>query len=132
MNSHATAVFRIITRNNKMTKECIFCKILNGEMAANIIYEDEQVIAFDDLFPKAPIHKLIIPRKHIATINDLTTQDVPLVGHMTEVAKDLAKKFKIDQSGYRILMNCNKNAGQVVFHIHMHLLGGRALTWPPG
>ena len=115
-----------------MTKECIFCKILNGEMAANIIYEDEQVIAFDDLFPKAPIHKLIIPRKHIATINDLTTQDVPLVGHMTEVAKDLAKKFKIDQSGYRILMNCNKNAGQVVFHIHMHLLGGRALTWPPG
>ena len=115
-----------------MNNDCLFCKIAQGKIPADIIYEDDRVVAFDDLHPKAPIHKLIIPRKHIATVNDLNTEDNELIGHMTQVAKKLAKDFKVDQSGYRILMNCNKNAGQEVFHIHMHLLGGRILTWPPG
>ncbi|MGD9153266.1 MAG: histidine triad nucleotide-binding protein [Gammaproteobacteria bacterium] len=112
--------------------DCLFCKIAKGEIPANIIYQDDLVLAFDDIHPKAPVHKLIIPRKHIATLNDLETEDNDLIGHMTQIAKKLAKKFKVDKSGYRVLMNCNENAGQVVFHIHMHLLGGRTLTWPPG
>jgi histidine triad (HIT) family protein len=115
-----------------MKKDCLFCEIIQGKKPAKIIYEDDLVIAFDDISPKAPIHKLIVPRKHIATINDLTPEDNELIGHMTQVAKKLAKENKIDESGYRILMNCNSDAGQVVFHIHMHLLGGRSLTWPPG
>ncbi|MGD9108601.1 MAG: histidine triad nucleotide-binding protein [Gammaproteobacteria bacterium] len=115
-----------------MNQDCLFCKIAKGEIPANIIYQDDLVVAFDDIHPKAPVHKLIIPRKHIATINDLEAEDNNLIGHMTQIAKKLAKEFKVDQSGYRVLMNCNKNAGQVVFHIHMHLLGGRTLTWPPG
>lgn len=115
-----------------MNQDCLFCKIAKGEIPANIIYQDDLVLAFDDIHPKAPVHKLIIPRKHIATLNDLETEDNNLIGHMTQIAKKLAEKFKVDQSGYRVLMNCNENAGQVVFHIHMHLLGGRTLTWPPG
>jgi histidine triad (HIT) family protein len=115
-----------------MTTDCLFCNIVAGKIPANIIYADKLVVAFDDINPKAPVHKLIIPRKHIATLNDLTTSDNELIGHMTQIAKKLAQEFKVDQSGYRILMNCNKAAGQVVFHIHMHLLGGRTLTWPPG
>jgi len=115
-----------------MEHDCLFCKIAQGEIPADIIYEDDRVIAFDDIHPKAPVHKLIIPRKHIATVNDLDPKDNELIGHMTQIAKKLAKDFKVDQSGYRILMNCNKNAGQEVFHLHMHLLGGRILTWPPG
>lgn len=113
-------------------KDCIFCKIITGETPANIIYQDDQVIAFDDLYPKAPIHKLIIPRKHIATLNDLTEKDEKLVGHMVYVAKQLAKELKIDKKGYRTLINCNADAGQIIFHIHLHLLGGRRMTWPPG
>jgi histidine triad (HIT) family protein len=115
-----------------MEHDCLFCKIAQGDIPADIIYEDDRVIAFDDIHPKAPIHKLIIPRKHIATVNDLSIEDNELIGHMTQIAKKLAKDFEVDQSGYRILMNCNKNAGQEVFHLHMHLLGGRVLTWPPG
>ena len=111
-----------------MNQDCLFCKIAIGEIPANIIYQDDLVVAFDDIHPKAPVHKLIIPRKHIATINDLTPEDNNLIGHMTQIAKKLAKELDVDQSGYRVLMNCNKNAGQVVFHLHMHLLGGRALT----
>ena len=115
-----------------MNQDCLFCKIAKGEIPANIIYQDDLVVAFDDIDPKAPVHKLIIPRKHIATINDLEPKNNNLIGHMTQIAKKLAKEFEVDQSGYRILMNCNKDAGQVVFHLHMHLLGGRSLTWPPG
>lgn len=112
--------------------DCIFCKIINGEIPAEIIYEDKQVIAFDDLYPKAPVHKLIIPRKHIATINDIEETDKELIGHMFYVAKELATKFDIAESGYRTLMNCNAGGGQEVFHLHLHLLGGRQMSWPPG
>ncbi len=112
--------------------DCIFCKIAKNEIDATVIYEDNEVVAFDDLHPQAPQHKLIIPRKHITTLNDLTTEDESLVGHIYTVAKQLAAELGIDESGYRVVMNCNAGAGQTVFHIHAHLLGGRAMTWPPG
>lgn len=115
-----------------MTENCLFCKILAKEIPAKIIYEDDQVIAFEDINPQAPIHALIIPREHIATINDLEPKHNALIGHMLQVAKKLAHAQGIDTRGYRVLMNCNADGGQAVFHIHMHLLGGRHLNWPPG
>lgn len=111
---------------------CLFCKIASHDIPANIVYEDDTVIAFDDIHPKAPHHKLIIPRKHIATLNDLTTDDNALVGHMFGVARQLAKTLGIAEAGYRTLINCNAGGGQEVFHLHLHLLGGRQMTWPPG
>lgn len=112
--------------------DCLFCKIVNKEIPATIAYSDDKVIAFDDLHPRAPTHKLIIPRKHIATLNDLTTEDAPLIGHLLYTAQTLAKQYGIAEAGYRVVMNCNADAGQAVFHIHLHLIGGRHLTWPPG
>lgn len=111
--------------------DCIFCKIINGEIPANIIYQDDCVIAFDDINPKAPIHKLIVPRKHIETLNDLTEDNVDLIGSMILASKKIAKDLNIIDKGYRIIINCNKDAGQEVFHIHMHLLGGKVLGWSP-
>ncbi len=111
---------------------CLFCKIIEGEIAAKLQYQDDKVIAFEDIHPQAPVHTLIIPRLHIATLNDLSAETSLLVGHMTQTAAVLAKQFGIDESGYRVVMNCNSGAGQSVFHIHMHLLGGRIMTWPPG
>ena len=110
--------------------DCIFCKIAAGEIPSKIIYEDAEVIVFDDICPKAPQHKLIVPRKHIATVNDLEEEDEVLVGHMFKVAKQLAKELNIAESGYRLLFNCNDDAGQVVYHIHLHLIGGKKLFWP--
>jgi histidine triad (HIT) family protein len=112
--------------------DCIFCKIAAGTIPTTLIYQDEIVIAFNDLHPQAPIHKLIIPRKHIATLNDLKTEDKALIGHMLYIAKQLASELKIADQGYRTLMNCNDYGGQTVFHLHMHLLGGRIMHWPPG
>lgn len=112
--------------------ECIFCKIAAGEIPAKIIYQDEKIMAFDDLFPKAPQHKLIIPRKHLATLNDMEMEDKDLLGHMMFVAKQLAHEVGIAESGYRVLVNCNGDGGQEIFHLHLHLLGGRSLRWPPG
>jgi histidine triad (HIT) family protein len=111
---------------------CLFCKIANNDIPANIIYQDEAIVAFDDIRPQAPHHKLIIPRKHIATLNDLTEDDNTLMSHIFNVAKQLAKTLGIDQTGYRTLINCNAGGGQEVFHLHLHLLGGRQMTWPPG
>ncbi len=112
--------------------DCLFCKIATGEIPAQLIYEDEKVVAFDDIHPQAPHHKLIIPRKHIATINDISTADTALLGHMIQTAKTIAGNLGIAEDGYRVIMNCNRSAGQTVFHIHAHLLGGRQLLWPPG
>ena len=112
--------------------DCIFCKIVKGEVPAKIVYRDDLVIGFDDLFPQAPQHKLIIPQKHISTLNDLKPEDNELVGHMVQTAKMLAKELNIGEEGYRLVMNCNAGAGQTVFHVHFHLLGGRRLSWPPG
>jgi histidine triad (HIT) family protein len=114
------------------TMDCIFCKISAGELPATILYRDEQVLAFQDLHPRAPQHTLIIPHKHISTLNDLTEAESSLVGHMVKTASDLAKQQKIADSGYRVVFNCNAGAGQTVFHIHLHILGGRPMEWPPG
>ncbi|OGT06235.1 MAG: histidine triad nucleotide-binding protein [Gammaproteobacteria bacterium GWE2_37_16] len=111
---------------------CIFCKIANGEISAKIIYQDERVVAFNDLSPQAPQHYLIIPRKHLATLNDLTNEDVELAGHMLCVAKQIAIDLGIAETGYRTVINCNSDGGQAVYHLHLHLLGGRQMEWPPG
>jgi histidine triad (HIT) family protein len=111
---------------------CLFCKIVNHDIPTDIIYQDDLVIAFNDIYPQAPHHKLIIPRKHIATLNDLTIDDNTLVGHMFSVAQQLAKTLGIAEDGYRTLINCNAGGGQTVFHLHLHLLGGRNMAWPPG
>lgn len=112
--------------------DCLFCKIIKGEVPAKLIYQDDLVAAFDDINPQAPQHKLIVPKKHIATLNELTTDDNPLVGHLVQTAKLLAQQLNIADDGYRVVLNCNPGAGQTVFHVHLHLLGGRILTWPPG
>lgn len=112
--------------------DCIFCKIINGELPSKVVYEDDHVLAFHDLSPQAPTHVLIIPKKHIATLNDLQEEDAALVGRLQLTAARLAKEFGFAEEGYRVVMNCNEAGGQTVWHIHMHLLGGRALTWPPG
>ena len=112
--------------------ECLFCKIVAGEIPATVVFENERIVAFQDIQPQAPTHILIIPRKHIPTINDLTQGDQSLIGEMTSIAKDIAKQEGLDKPGYRLVFNCNKDAGQAVYHIHLHLLGGRKFGWPPG
>ena len=115
-----------------MNDNCLFCKILEQKIPAKIAYEDEQVIAFHDIRPQAPQHILIIPRKHIATINDIEADDQELIGHMIFTAKNIAKELGVAEDGYRLNFNCNANGGQEVYHIHLHLLAGRQMTWPPG
>lgn len=112
--------------------DCLFCKISNGEIPATIVYRDDHLIVFNDINPQSPHHLLIVPHKHIATLNELTVEDNELVGHMVQTAKMLANKLDLAEDGYRTIMNCNADAGQTVFHIHLHLMGGRRFTWPPG
>jgi len=113
-------------------QECLFCKIINREIPAKIVFEDDEVLAFHDIDPKAPTHILIIPKRHIATLNDLDQEDAALVGRLQVTAAKLAKELGFAEDGYRVVMNCNEDGGQTVWHIHMHLLAGRSLTWPPG
>jgi histidine triad (HIT) family protein len=115
-----------------MSDDCLFCRIAAGDIPASIVHEDDQVVAFEDINPQAPHHLVIIPRQHIATINDLEPDDEPLFGKLAATAKAIAAERGFEQSGYRLVINCNSAAGQTVFHIHMHLLGGRNLAWPPG
>ena len=112
--------------------DCLFCKISSGEIPADIVFENESTVAFRDISPQAPTHVLIIPRKHIATINDLDSEDANLIGQLFLAAAAVARNEGIAESGYRVTMNCNADAGQTVFHLHLHLLGGRQMTWPPG
>ncbi len=112
--------------------DCLFCKIAAKEIPAKIVHEDEELVAFEDISPQAPVHLLVIPRQHISRLNDLEPEHDELVGKIVRLAKKLAKERDIDQAGYRVVMNCNEEAGQSVFHIHLHLLGGRAMQWPPG
>lgn len=112
--------------------ECLFCRIITGQIPAGIVYQDERLVAFTDINPQAPMHVLVIPRRHIATLNDLTAGDDDLVGEMIRRAAALAKEQGYADSGYRTVFNSNADAGQTVFHIHLHVLGGRRLTWPPG
>ncbi len=112
--------------------DCLFCKIRDGEIPAEIVFENDLVLAFRDVNPQAPTHILIVPRKHIATTNDLKPEDAELMGHLFLAAQEIAGHEGIAEDGYRLVVNCNSKAGQTVFHIHMHLLGGRSMTWPPG
>ena len=113
-------------------EDCLFCKISAGEIPAEIVHETDDVVAFRDINPQAPTHVLIIPRKHVATINDLTSDDCVDVGKLFLVAAAIARNEGIAEDGYRVTMNCNQAAGQTVFHLHLHLLGGRQMSWPPG
>tara|TARA_B000000475_G_C15744558_1_gene344285 strand:- start:252 stop:596 length:345 start_codon:yes stop_codon:yes gene_type:complete len=110
----------------------IFEKIILREIPAKIHFEDQDVIVIDDINPVAPIHLLIIPKKRIKTLNDISEEDSNLIGRLFQIAKQMAKKLNIDESGYRTIFNCNNDGGQTVFHIHLHLIGGRLLNWPPG
>lgn len=111
---------------------CIFCRIIAGEIPAALLYDDEQCIAFRDLNPQAPVHVLVIPRKHIESLDGAETADTPTLGHLLHVAANVARDQGIAESGYRTVINTNHDGGQSVYHIHVHLLGGRALGWPPG
>jgi histidine triad (HIT) family protein len=111
---------------------CLFCKIIAGEIPASKVYEDDQVIAFNDINPQAPMHVLVVPKRHIPTLNDLAAEDDALVGTMVRAAAKVAKERGFDGPGFRTVFNCNAQAGQTVFHIHLHVLGGRVMTWPPG
>lgn len=112
--------------------DCVFCKMATGEIEPDIVYRDEEMLAIRDINPQAPVHILLIPRRHIATLNDVAENDVPLLGRMQLLARNIAKQEGIDDAGYRTVFNCGESAGQSVFHIHLHLLGGRRLHWPPG
>ncbi len=112
--------------------DCLFCNIVAGDTDADIIYQTNEVVAFRDINPQAPTHVLIIPRRHIATINDLAGTDAEEIGRLFLVAKEIAAQEGISGRGYRVTMNCNAAAGQTVFHVHLHLLGGRQFSWPPG
>jgi histidine triad (HIT) family protein len=112
--------------------DCIFCDIINHKIPATILFENDHLIAFRDLNPQASTHILIIPKIHIATVNHIDEEHETLLGEMLFVAKDLAKNDGIAEGGYRLVFNVNPNGGQMVYHIHMHLIGGRKMTWPPG
>jgi histidine triad (HIT) family protein len=112
--------------------ECLFCKIVGGQIPAQFVHQDDQLVAIRDINPQAPLHVLILPRTHISTLNDLTAADDALVGAMNRAAAAIAKEHGYADRGYRTVFNCNREAGQTVFHIHLHLLAGRGLGWPPG
>ena len=112
--------------------DCLFCRIISGEIKATMIHQDEAVVAFEDINPQAPGHVLICPRKHLATLNEMTDLDEPVLGRVVHVAAGLAKRMGFAEEGYRLVANCQQGAGQSVFHIHFHLLGGRPFGWPPG
>lgn len=112
--------------------DCIFCKIVEKKLPAKIVYEDDIVIAFDDISPQAPVHTLIIPRKHISTLMDIKDDELNLLGYMIKIARKIAKDRGIADRGFRLVTNCNPESGQSVYHIHLHMLGGRRMHWPPG
>ena len=112
--------------------DCLFCKIVAGQIPGAIVYQDDRVVAFKDINPQAPMHVLVVPRRHIATLNDLAPEEDGLVGEMVRRAAALAKEHGHADRGYRTVFNCHADAGQTVFHIHLHVLGGRSFTWPPG
>ena len=112
--------------------DCLFCRIGAGEIPSDKVYEDDEVLAFRDINPRAPVHILIIPKKHVATLNDFEDADQAIAGRLLLASRQIASDEGIDGDGYRLVVNCNENGGQDVFHVHLHLLGGRRMTWPPG
>lgn len=112
--------------------ECLFCKIISKEIKSDLLYEDNDIIAFLDIDPQSPVHFLIVPKKHIETILDLRDEDIELIGKIHILAKELAIKQGISKNGFRMVLNCKEDGGQAVFHLHFHILGGRRMGWPPG
>lgn len=112
--------------------DCLFCKIVQGKIPVDIVFNGDRILAFKDINPQAPVHILIIPKKHITGLNDIARGDNELLGEMMNAARELARKENIDREGYRLTVNCGKAAGQAVAHLHYHLLGGRDFSWPPG
>ncbi len=112
--------------------DCLFCKIVAGTIPATLVHQDEEVVAFADINPQAPLHVLVVPRRHVATLNDLTADDEALAGRMLRTAASIATSHGYAERGYRTVFNCNADAGQTVFHLHLHVLAGRGLAWPPG
>ena len=112
--------------------ECLFCSMVKGDITPDIVYQTDSILAFRDINPRAPVHILIIPKKHIATLADVADEDTVLMGEIMQAAKKIAEAEGLAESGYRTVFNCKRDAGQEVYHIHLHLLGGRAMQWPPG
>jgi histidine triad (HIT) family protein len=112
--------------------DCLFCGIVDGKIKANIVHQSERIVAFKDITPKAPVHILIIPRKHVASVLDLEADDAALIGEIFQVTRRLAREHGIADSGFRVVVNSGADAGQTIFHLHYHLLGGRPMGWPPG
>lgn len=112
--------------------DCLFCKIVNNEIPSTKVYEDEFVLCFKDINPEAPVHVVMIPKKHIDSLNEINEENSNLIAHIFVVAKNIVRSLNIDESGYRIVTNCGKDGGQTVQHLHFHLLGGRIMKWPPG
>jgi histidine triad (HIT) family protein len=112
-------------------QSCLFCRIIRGEAQSQIVYQDDLVLAFKDIRPQAPVHVLVCPKKHIPTLNDVQPEDNVLLAHLFEIARRLAEQFGVHQSGYRTVFNVNAGAGQTIYHLHLHVIGGRPLSWPP-
>jgi len=112
--------------------DCLFCKIINREIRASIVYDDDRVLAFNDINPQAPTHILVVPKRHIGTLNDVSEDDDQLIGELVRRAAAIAQEQGISAGGFRTVFNTNREAGQTVFHVHLHLIGGRAMHWPPG
>lgn len=112
--------------------DCLFCRMVSGEIKPDVVLETDALLAFRDINPQAPTHVLVVPKRHISTINDLAAGDEGLVGSLYLAAKEIAAREGVEESGYRTVMNCGEGAGQSVFHIHLHVLGGRRMQWPPG
>ena len=112
--------------------DCLFCKIRDGKIQSKKVFEDEQVFAFEDIYPQAPTHILVVPKQHIPTVNDVNESNKAVIGHMAYVASLIARERGLSENGYRLIINTNADAGQTVFHIHLHVMGGRPFQWPPG
>jgi len=115
-----------------MIPDCIFCKIAKGEIPAKIIFKDDKVVAFEEISPQGPVHILVIPTKHIPTLLDITDEDEKLMGYMYTVINKIAEEKSLNDKGFRLVINCKKDAGQEIFHVHIHMIGGRKFGWPPG
>ena len=112
--------------------DCLFCKMVKGDIQPDVLYEDDDVLAFHDVSPQAPFHALVIPKRHISTLNDVVPEDAALIGKLFLAAAHCAAEAGVDEAGYRTVINCNAQAGQTVFHVHLHVLAGRDMQWPPG
>jgi len=121
-----------MSKNPHTVKDCIFCKIVRKEIPSNLVYEDDEFLAFEDINPQSPVHALIIPKSHIKSLNDIDEKNSAFFGKLMLVARNIAEERGVSKTGYRVVLNCGIEGGQTVFHLHVHILGGRRMVWPPG